>query len=159
MARNYASHSSWSTLQSPEKGVLRMKGVWVSKAEKDAALAKIANGAQTVSVGKSKFRVGRSVVHVRFCSENARAPEKFKFNINPNTLSADYELWVCGSAQTYYLMPVAFMREIYDNPSTYVDRMHPEIRVVSVDTGAHFVTFATGGVGATLKPYLLGRVE
>ncbi|MGC9326733.1 MAG: hypothetical protein ACP5I1_03790, partial [Candidatus Hinthialibacter sp.] len=109
--------------------------------------------------GKSKFRIGGSVVHVCFCSENGRGPEKYKFNINPNTLSADYELWVCGSAQIYYLMPVALMREIYDNPTTYVDRMHPEIRVVSVDTGAHFVTFASGGVGTSLKAYLGAVIE
>ena len=126
----------------------------MSKIEKDAALKKIANGNQITSIGKSKFRIGNSVVHVRFCSANSKAPDKYKFNINPNTLKADFELWVCGNAETYYLMPVAFMREIYENPTTYVDNTHPEIRVVSVDSASHFVTYAAGGVGASLKPYL-----
>ena len=126
----------------------------MSKVEKDAALTIVANGAPYISVGKSKFDVNGKVVHVRFCSTNARAPEKYKFNINPNTLSADYELWICGNADTHYLMPVSFMREIYDNPNTYVDRMHPEIRVVSVDTNVHAVTYASGGVSSSLKPYL-----
>ena len=30
---------------------------------------------------------------------------KFKFGINPNTFSADSELWICGKA-AYYLMPI-----------------------------------------------------
>ncbi len=122
--------------------------------EKNAALAKVANGASVTVAGNAKARIGKSVVHVRFCSRNLRTPGKFKFNINPNTLSADYELWVCGSAALYYLMPNAFMRSIYDNPDTYIDRMHPEIRVISVDSNVHTVTYAAGGVSSSLRGYL-----
>jgi hypothetical protein len=130
----------------------------MSTSEKNAALAKVANGASIVSAGNAKARIGKAVVHVRFCSRNLSAPGKFKFNINPNTLSADYELWVCGSAALYYLMPVAFMRGIYDNPDTYIDRMHPEIRVVSVDADAHTVTYAAGGVSSSLRGFLCGTL-
>lgn len=126
----------------------------MSTIEKNAALAKIANGATVASAGNAKVCIGKSVVHVRYCSRNLSASDKFKFNINPNTLSADYELWVCGSAALYYLMPIAFMRGIYDNPNTYIDRMHPEIRVVSVDANAHTVTYASGGVSSSLRGYL-----
>ena len=126
----------------------------MSTIEKNAALAKVANGATVASAGNAKARIGKSVIHVRFCSRNPGAPDKFKFNINPNTLSADYELWVCGSAALYYLMPIEFMRGIYDNPDTYIDRMHPEIRVVSVDANAHTVTYASGGVSSSLRGYL-----
>lgn len=126
----------------------------MSTSEKNAALAKVANGASIVSAGNAKVRIGEAVVHVRFCSQNLSAPGKFKFNINPNTLSADYELWVCGNAALYYFMPVAFMRGIYVNPDTYVDRKHPEIRVVSVDANAHTVTYAAGGVSSSLRGYL-----
>lgn len=126
----------------------------MSTSEKNAALTKVANGANIVSTGNSKARIGNAVVHVRYCSQNLNAPGKFKFNINPNTLSADCELWVCGNAALYYLMPVAFMRGIYNNPGTYIDRMHPEIRVVSVDANTHIVTYAAGGVSSSLRAYL-----
>ena len=126
----------------------------MSTVEKTAALAKVAKGGTVAPAGNAKFRVGKSVIHVRFCSTNLNASGKYKFNINPNTLSADYELWVCGSAATYYLMPTSFMRQIYNNPSTYVDRMHPDIRVVSVDAQSHTVTYASGGIGSSLRGYL-----
>ena len=129
-------------------------GECMTNAEKKAALAKVAKGATVVSLGNAKVSVGKSVVHVRYCSPNASAPGKFKFNINPNTLSADYELWVCGSAMVYYLMPISLMQSIYDNPNTYIDRMHPEIRVVSVDTDSHTVTYASGGEKNSLRIYL-----
>lgn len=126
----------------------------MSAVEKKAALSKIANGVVIVSAGKAKFRIGNLVVHVRFCSRNLSAPGKFKFNINPNTLSADYELWVCGSAAIYYLMPLEFMQGIYNNPDTYIDSMHPEIRVVSVDANTHTITYASGGINCSLRGYL-----
>ncbi|PKO78124.1 MAG: hypothetical protein CVU21_04905 [Betaproteobacteria bacterium HGW-Betaproteobacteria-15] len=131
----------------------------MSNTEKTAALTAIANGVKPVSAGKSKYRIGQELVHVRFCSEDAAGSTKFKFNINPNTLSADFELWVCGSVKTYYLMPVALMRSIYENPNTYVDRAHPEIRVVSVDTGNNTVTFASGGTYKSLREYLNAKLS
>ncbi len=130
----------------------------MNEAEKKSALLAIANGASITSLGKVKHRVDSSVVHVRFCSRNPGVAGKFKFNINPNTLSADCELWVCGSSSLYYLMPVAFVREIYDTPNTYKDRHHLGIKVVSVDTTSHIVTYASGGVNASLRQFLGAKV-
>lgn len=127
--------------------------------EKLSAISAVANGASISPAGKAKYRVGNSKIHVRFCSSSAAASDKYKFNINPNTLSADYELWVCGSAETYYLIPVSVIRDIYDNPNTYEDRHHPGIMVVSVDAASHTVTYAAGGVRLSLSSYFRGRLE
>jgi hypothetical protein len=124
----------------------------MSEQIKRQVLQHIASGSPVSSAGRAKYRIQNSVVHVRFCSTSARA--SYKFNINPNTLSANYELWICGSADIYYLMPIDFLRSIYENPSAYVDHHHPEIRVVSVDTEKHSVTFATGGQSQNLECYL-----
>jgi hypothetical protein len=125
----------------------------MSTVEKKKVLTKIAKGQVISPLGNAKVIIGKRVIHVRYCSPNANAPEKYKFNINPNTLSADYELWVCGNAETYYLMPTFLMQSIYDNLDTYVDRQHPDIRVVSVDSRLHTITYATGGVKSNIKDY------
>ncbi len=130
----------------------------MSNSEKRAAVSSLAHGLPVTFVGSSKFRVGSAIVHTRFCSVNARAPDKYKFNLNPNTLSADYELWVCGIAALYYLMPISFVRGIYQDPNAYNDRHHPGIKVVSVDAATHRVTYATGGVNASLSPYLRAQM-
>ena len=52
---------------------------------KRAALQQIAGNSPIVFVGNAKARVGSHVVHFRYCSENRTAPDKYKFNINPNT--------------------------------------------------------------------------
>jgi hypothetical protein len=130
----------------------------VSLAEKRVALAAVANGAPYLPAGRAKYRIGAEIVHVRFCSAYSGAPSKFKFNINPNTLSATYELWICGSAAIYYLMPISFVKGIYENPFTYPDRQHPGIKVVSVDAHTHSVTFASGGTSASLRTFLRERL-
>lgn len=125
----------------------------MSADEKKTALSAIANGSSVSTLGKAKYRICGSVVHVRYCSQSSRAPEKYKFNINPNTLSADYELWVCGSAALYYLMPVSFIQKNCNDPNTYEDNHHPGIKVVSVNTTSHTVTYASGGINASLRKY------
>lgn len=130
----------------------------MSTTEKRTALESVANGAAVSSAGNAKYRVRAKTIHVRFCSENDSAPTKYKFNINPNTLSADYELWICGSANLYYLVPISVIRDIYDNPNTYVDRHHPKIKVVSIDISAHSITYASGGQSQSLRPFLKATI-
>ena len=121
--------------------------------EQKTVLEKIAKVATVEYIKKSKFRIGKSIVHVRYCFMKPTARWRFKFSINPNTLSADYELWICGKAEVYYLMPISFMQAIYDNPDTYALRKNPEIRPVGVNTYSHTVTYAKGGVKKSLEAY------
>jgi hypothetical protein len=68
---------------------------------KNAVLEEIAKGTTVEYTKKAKVRIGKSIVHFRYCSPQAAARGKFTFSINPDTLSADYELWICGKAAYY----------------------------------------------------------
>lgn len=125
-----------------------------NKAIKLAVLSTIAGGTSYSLSGRAEGLVKGKSVHVRYNSSNRRAPSKFKFNINPTTLSADFELWICGSAANYYLMPIEFIRRLYKHPDAYPDRQNPGYTVVSVDANAHNVMFAPGGRSESLGPYL-----
>ena len=79
-------------------------------------------------------------IHVRYCS-----PPTYKFNISPTTLRADYEVWICGFEDQYFLIPKDVIRAIYRDPEAYPDRLHPNLRVVSVNVDTETVMFARGG--------------
>ena len=98
-------------------------------------------------LGGVSYRLGNAVVHVRYCSSG------YKFNINPNSLRANYELWICGGAKHYYLLPTDVLREMYQHPGAYPDKHHPEIRVVSVDAFNHRASYAAPSVTLDLNPY------
>ncbi len=120
---------------------------------KQATLQQIAGNSPIVPAGNAKVRISSWLIHFRYCSENPSAPGKYKFNINPNTLSADFELWICGVPQHFYLMPVSIIREFYRHPEAYVDSYHPNIHIVGLDAEQHRVTYARGGISENLSQY------
>lgn len=115
---------------------------------KKTVLALIAGQSGIWPSGKATFIIQNKKIHVRYCS-----PPTYKFNINPNTLRADYEVWICGREDCYYLIPIEVIRKIYNDPQVYVDNLHPEIRIVSVKERSNEAMFASGGKTVNLTPY------
>jgi hypothetical protein len=120
---------------------------------KHAVLNKILSGNPWNPIGNSKFDANGRIIHMRYCSPNSAANPKYKFNINPNTLSADYEVWICGAENDYYLIPKDIIEDMYSDSDAYVDSHHPKIRVVSVDKNNDTAMYAKGGKSANLNPY------
>ena len=120
----------------------------MNDAPKAAVLEQIAGGTRWRAEGQTNYRFPAGLVHARF-----KTSGPFSFNVNPATLRADYELWICGGPAVYYLLPQSVVRGMYEHPEAYVDARHPEIRVVSVDVDRHRATFARGGETLDLRPY------
>ena len=104
--------------------------------------------------GATSFRFSSGLAHFRF---KTKGP--FSFNINPASLKADYEVWICARGEDYYLLPRSVVQGIYRHPAAYVDQRHPKIRVVSVDTNGHTATFARGGEKLDLRPYFRSKID
>ncbi len=94
---------------------------------KHTVLDRIASGKRWKPNGRSKFMVNEKIVHVRYCRSQRTGSPLYKFNINPNTLSGNYELWICGNADSSYLIPTEIMEKMYQDPEAYIDRHHEEI--------------------------------
>jgi len=122
-------------------------------------LNQICTGRNWSTTGRAKYRIDNFVIHVRYCSADIYDSPRYKFNINPNTLSSDFEVWICGSSDIYYLIPIQVIRQIYEDPKAYVDYHHPEIRVVSVNVATNSVTYASGGKSKDMSQYLRGTLE
>lgn len=126
-------------------------------AEKARVLTSLAEGRRVERVPKHKVRIGVSTIHVRFRA-NSKNGNVWSFNANPNTLSANYELLICGSPECYYLIPVSRIREIYDDPRTYPDRQHPGIKVLDVNTKTHLCRFGFAGLQMDFTAYYRARL-
>ncbi len=116
--------------------------------QKMYVLNRVANGqylSKISGLGRSKWRIGTQVVHVRYRSNPvSKTGNNYSFNINPNTLQSDYEIWICGDTGTYYLIPIGLIQEIYRHPDAYVDYTHPDIRVVDVNIDTDQCRYARG---------------
>ena len=107
--------------------------------------------------GRGKFRIGTTLVHIRYKSKASHGTS-YPYNINPNTLRADYELWICGDRDGWYLIPISVIREMYEDPQAYVDRRHPEIRVATLDVASHSVIYGSGGQRISFSAYRNGHL-
>jgi hypothetical protein len=98
-------------------------------------------------------------LHVRWCSTDPKRSSHYKFNINASTLSADFEIWICGSPDVYYILPVSEISKMYGHPRAYHDYRHPQLRVVTVNTTDHSATYARGGTSINLREYLSAKLQ
>lgn len=104
-------------------------------------------------IGKAECRIDGATIHVRYCTRSA------KFNINPTTLAADYELWICGGEAHWYLLPKSVVRALHDHPRAYPDKRNPGYTVVSVNALCHRADYAAPGITLDLSPYFLRGLQ
>lgn len=114
---------------------------------------KLADGKTITDLGKHKVMIGTSKIHYRFKSFPKANPDKFPFNINPNSVDAEFELFICGSEHKYYLIPIDILKMMYSHPNAYPDRHHPNIRVITIDSFRDKVTYAKPSISLDLTPY------
>jgi len=114
---------------------------------------KIANGQPIILLGKHKVMLGSHEVHYRFKSFPKKNPNKFPFNINPNSVNAQFELFICGSEYIYYLIPIDVLKMMYKHPDAYPDRLHPKITIITIDSYLDTVTYARPSISLDLTPY------
>ena len=106
---------------------------------KEWILTQVGEGRTAAFIGKATYEIDGVKIHVR--QTWAATGETYPFNINPNTLKADYELWILGWS-LWYLIPIEAIRYMYESPSAYRDSHHPEIVAVSVNEEREEVRFA-----------------
>ncbi len=131
----------------------------MNDSEKKQLVAELAEGETPAYAGRAKLKVGAGIVHIRFCSTSLSNHEQYKFNINKNTLSADFELWICGSKKNWYLLPMDVIREMHQHPDAYEDYQHPGLTVVSVYSDSDEVMFARGGMRKNIREYYQANFE
>lgn len=114
---------------------------------------KLAEGMPISNLGKHKVMIGTSKIHYRFKSIPRANHHKFPFNINPNSVDADFELFICGNEHKYYLIPIEKLEMMYSHPNAYPDRHHPNIRIITIDSLKDKVTYAKPSISLDLTPY------
>lgn len=123
---------------------------------KTQVLDRIANGRswyEAKGLGPAKYHIGDKIVHLRYRAAPKADHVTYAYNINPNTLSADFEIWICGNTNTYYFIPIQIIKEIYNDPGAYVDQRHPKLRVVDINTKNHKASYSRLGNTKVLSSY------
>ena len=70
----------------------------------EIVINKIADGRQVSPLPKNKVKIDNKIFHYR--QDKYHPNGKYPFNINPNTLSADFEVWICGDENIFYAIQI-----------------------------------------------------
>jgi hypothetical protein len=112
----------------------------------DEVLRRLAGGRPVADIGNWKYRVGAdTIVNVRINIPTASDRTKFYFDITPNGLSADYVVWICGTADVFYTVPHEVIARLYDDPGHYRNLRNPANHPVHLNSETHEVGFARPG--------------
>lgn len=114
---------------------------------------KLANGKTITDLGKHKINIGGIEIHYRLKNFPKANPDKFPFNINPNSLGAKFELFICGNEDCYYLLPVDKIKEMHFHPAAYQDKRYPKITIITIDSTRNKVTYASPSISLDITPY------
>lgn len=114
---------------------------------------KIANGNSITELGKHKVFICGKDIHYRFKTNPKTNPNRFPFNINPNSLTSQLELFICGNENTYYLVPTEMLKEMYNHPNAYRDKLHPDITIITINISNDTVTYGRPSLNKHLSAY------
>jgi hypothetical protein len=123
---------------------------------KKQVLDTIANGKNwqvAKGQGPAKWKIGNKIVHVRYRSGPKADGITYSYNINQNTLKSEYEIWICGDATSYYLIPINEIQDIYNDPGAYIDKWHPDLRVADINTQTHRASYSRRGITKDFSSY------
>src|SRR5713226_2390949 len=109
---------------------------------RESALRRIAGGRATRKTGQVTYEIEGKRFHIKVKTGNLR---KYPFNINDAVLAADYEVYVCGTQDLYYMVPVELIRKMHTDPSAMPDYTHPGLTVVDIYPAENQIIYGTGG--------------
>lgn len=116
---------------------------------REIVLNEISNGDYT-KIGQVTYRINEKLVHIK---GNSRRSNKYPFNINPAVLRADFEVYICGDENTFYVIPVHIIRMMYCDPDAMPDNYHSGYTIIDVHTDTNKIVFGTGGKGIDVTQY------
>lgn len=114
---------------------------------------KLADGKTIIDIGNHKVKIGDKVVYWRRKGFPQSGSPKFPYNINPNSLSADFALYICGDEQNYFLLPIAFIKMMNSHPNAYPDNRNPGYTIITIDIRDLDVLYARPSIRLDLRPY------
>jgi hypothetical protein len=109
----------------------------------EQTLLLVAEGMRWVRQDGTTYRVDADTIHVRYDSPATATGTSWPFDIGPTSLEADYDLWICGDPEDYYLIPNTIVRGMHSDsdPTAYPSLQHKDTIVANVDLVTDIITY------------------
>jgi len=115
---------------------------------REAVLQKIAGNKEFIKAGKVTYTIDGNNYHIKVKTDDLK---KYPFNINNAVLSADFEVYVCGSDELYYVIPNELIKLMHTDPDAMPDHSHPGLTIIDVFPQENKIIYGTGGKAINIE--------
>jgi len=92
-------------------------------------LRRISNGYRPIKQGKVTYSINGFSFHLKV---KTGISNDYPFNINDTVLSADYEVYICGDHNLFYIIPIDIIKKVHSDPNAMGDRHHPGYSIIHI---------------------------
>jgi hypothetical protein len=117
---------------------------------REKVLAKIATGNNPRKIGGVSYDIAGKTFHIKVVTGKKK---KYPFNINDTVLKADYEVYVCGTSDLFFVVPISIVKMMHEDPNSMPDYTYPGYTVVDVHPMENKIIYGTKGKAIDIGMY------
>jgi hypothetical protein len=117
---------------------------------RQSVLSKLAGSKSTKKVGRVTHEIEGKRYHIKVKSGSLG---KYPFNINPTVLAADYEVYVCGTDQLYYVLPMGEIEKMHADGNAMPDNAYSGYTILDVYPANNRIIYGIGGKELDIAKY------
>lgn len=113
-------------------------------------LDKIADDDEYRQIGRVSYDIAGKIFHIKVVTGKKK---NYPFNINKTVLKADYEVYVCGTSELFFVIPISIVKKMHEDPNAMPDYRNKDYTVVVVKPLENKITYATKGKAINIGIY------
>ena len=113
-------------------------------------LLRISNGYQPIQEGRVTYSINGLIFHIK---GKAGSGNDYPFNINNAVLGADYEVYICGNSNLFYVIPIDIIRQVHSDPNAMADRHNPGYTIIHIRTDVNELLYAAPAQTIDISSY------
>ncbi len=117
---------------------------------REIVLSALSGGNVTRKIGNVTYEIEGKSYHIKMVTGNK---SKYPFNINNTVLKADFEIYICGSSELYYVIPINVIKMMHEDPAAMPDNTHPGYTVIDVHPNEDKIIYGTHGKSIDISSY------
>lgn len=121
-----------------------------TNAYRKTVLRKIAGDRTFKKMGPVTYEIEGKRFHIKVKTGQLK---KYPFNINDTVLTADYEVYVCGTDALYYMVPIDLVKTMHADPAAMPDYRNPGYTIIDIYPDEEQIIYGTGGKSLNVSKY------
>ena len=126
---------------------------------KEQVVEVIARGDEFRQIGATTWLAREKKLHVLYSTGSSVNTKIYSFRVSPNALGADYVVFICGSAQIYYILSTSTIEKMFYHTDAIREFTYPEMRTIKIRPEDSLIVYTTDGKALNIRSVFRARFK